>query len=648
MLISGCVPPKDKPPGKPVFDLSQPMAQKIFKFKDQQNVDSLLYFINHPDPMLRYNATRAFASFQTKEAVPYIIERLQDSIPEIQSIAAYAAGQLGDASLSSNLLNALDNENINSTKNKHILEAIGKIGTEKELELLVTADPYRKAHDTLNLGKALAIFEFGNRGIFHPKGTETMVKMTTEQYPLFASVVASEYLRKFSTIDLNPYKFQLLQALKKETNVHRKINLISVLSRLGSDELLDPIFEQILEADDSRVAYAGLQNLGKFNYIKTIERILDLLKDDDILIALGATYYIQNHGNAGDAFFYVNEIDKIQFDEVKVKLYSNVLRLIEFRYPLTRQKVQKQLLELFDKSDDLYVKRNIIKALANNPIVVEKSWELAMNQENILLQTAVVEGIGELLNDYIANSNRYIQNLYGPKLNEYLYQAVKTNDAGMISAALWSLNSTPKELIFDKWNRDSLLSVRQKLQFPRDLEPIYLMEQFADKLNLGSGFEIPDNPKAHVFDSTQFNSLGDSLIVNIKTTKGVIMIEMLSNHAPTTVINFMELVHNQYYNDKYFHRVVPNFVVQAGCPRGDGYGSLDYTVPSEVGPLRYLDEGMVGMASMGLHTEGSQFFITHVPTPHLSGRYTIFGKVKKGMDVVNNLIQGDQILSITY
>ena len=120
----------------------------------------------------------------------------------------------------------------------------------------------------------------------------------------------------------------------------------------------------------------------------------------------------------------------------------------------------------------------------------------------------------------------------------------------------------------------------------------------------------------------------------------------MPQYAPATVANFINLTDENFYDRKYIHRVVPNFVAQGGCPRGDGYGSLDYTIRSELPDLHYDDEGYLGMASAGNHTESTQWFITHSPTPHLDGRYTIFGKVSEGMDVVHNLRIGDIIQDI--
>jgi cyclophilin family peptidyl-prolyl cis-trans isomerase len=116
--------------------------------------------------------------------------------------------------------------------------------------------------------------------------------------------------------------------------------------------------------------------------------------------------------------------------------------------------------------------------------------------------------------------------------------------------------------------------------------------------------------------------------------------------APESVTSFLQLAGSGYYNGKAFHRVVPNFVIQTGCPRGDGFGGLDFTLRSELAETYYDDQGYVGMASAGPHTEGPQFFITHSPTPHLDGRYTIIGKVISGMDIVHRIEMGDTIKQI--
>ena len=132
----------------------------------------------------------------------------------------------------------------------------------------------------------------------------------------------------------------------------------------------------------------------------------------------------------------------------------------------------------------------------------------------------------------------------------------------------------------------------------------------------------------------------------IETEKGAIELTFFAEQSPLTVLNFVRLAQKGFYDGLHFHRVVPNFVIQGGDPRGDGWGSPGYSIRSEFNRLQYK-RGMVGIASSGPDTEGSQFFITHSEQPHLDGRYTLFARVKSGMDVVDAIQVGDRILSVT-
>lgn len=131
-------------------------------------------------------------------------------------------------------------------------------------------------------------------------------------------------------------------------------------------------------------------------------------------------------------------------------------------------------------------------------------------------------------------------------------------------------------------------------------------------------------------------------IAIVSTSKGDVQLELLADVAPLTVINFIDLAEEGFYDSLSFHRVVPNFVVQGGCPRGDGWGGPPYMIRCEYSAVPYV-RGTVGIATSGRDTGGSQFFITLSPQPHLDGRYTVFGQVIDGMDVVDQLVRGDKI-----
>ena len=136
----------------------------------------------------------------------------------------------------------------------------------------------------------------------------------------------------------------------------------------------------------------------------------------------------------------------------------------------------------------------------------------------------------------------------------------------------------------------------------------------------------------------------------INTSKGTINLELFAEKTPKTVANFVNLAKRGYYDGLNFHRVIPDFMIQGGCPNGDGRGGPGYTFEDEFySELIHDEPGKLSMANAGPGTNGSQFFITHVPTPWLDGRHSVFGQVVSEDDqaVVNSIGQGDSIESVT-
>ncbi|MGE0757690.1 MAG: peptidylprolyl isomerase [Pirellulaceae bacterium] len=131
-------------------------------------------------------------------------------------------------------------------------------------------------------------------------------------------------------------------------------------------------------------------------------------------------------------------------------------------------------------------------------------------------------------------------------------------------------------------------------------------------------------------------------VASITTNRGTIRLQLYADKTPKTVANFEKLAGQGFYNGLKFHRVIADFMIQTGCPKGDGRGGPGYTFADEFHPdLKHDGAGVLSMANAGPNTNGSQFFITHVATPWLDGKHSVFGRVLSGQEIVDSIRQGD-------
>ena len=239
------------------------------------------------------------------------------------------------------------------------------------------------------------------------------------------------------------------------------------------------------------------------------------------------------------------------------------------------------------------------------------------------------------------------------KINKWnmVLKGLQSGDMALQSLACYEIHALGQPKYGSEYSNvrnqllDELQKIKSRLTLPGEAETYIDVCKAIEKIS-GEEFKGYQPDYNHPIDWSFVQSIPENQTVTIKTTKGNITIQCFVNDAPGTVANFLYLVDSGYYDNKFFHRVVPQFVIQGGCPRGDGWGGLNWTQRSEFSNYQTYETGTVGIASSGLDTEGVQFFITHCPTPHLDGRYTIFARVMAGMDVVNNIEVGDKIISI--
>jgi cyclophilin family peptidyl-prolyl cis-trans isomerase/HEAT repeat protein len=271
------------------------------------------------------------------------------------------------------------------------------------------------------------------------------------------------------------------------------------------------------------------------------------------------------------------------------------------------------------------------------------------------LSAAKAEGMLDILLQQLESSDVYVRETVASLLGELgdssdrvigsLYEAYKVARADKINEARLAIVEAADKLkhpmniqVLSETTRDEDYVVRLKAAELLRTSP----SETVSGTRLQIGKVDTGHDRAYWRRIAELSELTTNPIAVIHTKKGDIRIELFAEDAPMTVDNFIRLARNGFYNGLAFVRVVPNFVIQGGDPRGDQNGGPGYQVRDEINLRRYVT-GSVGMALSGKDTGGSQFFITHSPQPHLDGGYTIFGQVIEGMDAVNRIARGDKI-----
>lgn len=652
-LLYACVPPTDGPVGVIDLDYNNEKYQKILNNKDERRGDLLMDYFSSPFVTERFLAAEAFSSIKGEIGIDPLLNLLNtDPSEEVRFQAAYALGQIGDSATEAPLVNSFANQDSTNQNNKvrmAILEAIGKLGSLPNLENIATVSTYTAGDNYLLLGQARAIYRFGLRGITSPKATKRMVAIVLDNtMPEEARLIAAHYLYRTRDIDLAPYELQIANELTQVSEEYIRMALVGAIGKSSQEEIGTALLSQLSREEDYRVKVNILRGLKNQPFVMYRDSIVPLLSSDNKHVALTAAQLVEDHAEANQSTFLFNLLKSPLTDEVKAKLYGGILKSVPYYFANTRKRASDEIIQHMDAVSSPYLKANYLKALAYDPINYPHIETKGLKSSENVLMTTAVSVIPQIMTSPKFNQifrttaarEKVSQDILG-----YIKEVYQGGNVGAIAAASAMLRSDDlgykDELSLKSTMRDALL----ELTLPKDLEAKYEIEA---TIAFMEGREyVKESPDYnHPIEWNVLKDISDSSRVYIVTTHGQVELELYKSHAPGSVANFVNLVNQDFYDNNTIHRVVPNFVVQAGCPRGDGYGALDYSIRSEVGPKYYDDEGYVGMASAGPDTEGTQWFITHSPTPHLDGNYTIFAKVLSGMDVVHKLQIGDKILDI--
>ncbi len=650
LLIAKCTPSANEEVDEPILTeinltFSDSLVRKIHNLQDQQASDSLIRFFTHRDPTYRFLAANAFASMGTDKWVDTLASLLYDPIPRVQQAAAFSLGQIGAESATSYLIGAFQNSSVdpNNQFNTALLEAVGKCAPSDVLPQVSSVSTYLDSDHHLLLGQARAIYQFMARGITHPSGTNRMIELLTKaSLPRSIHILAANYLQR-SVIDLSSYSDTLINLWNQHNDPDIRMFLAIALGKSGNAAAIGTLRTAYANQTDYRVRANIIRGLGHLPYNQVRRDIHRALYDQHLQVAVAAADQIIEKGGSAHWKEYMN-LSLGSFPWlVKIKLLHATNKFIPPGNTMFRNINEEILRQKIRSPINDYEQAAAIEALAENSSRYREILNHLTSDISYIGKTSCVRSLINIAEKPAFGS---LSSDGRDEIISALVGAILSGDAGQVEVAsrLFSI----EQIDLTQYNQDPVNLIRQgidKLQLPRDIEAY----QALDQAYLGiTGQPLPDGNTmyTHPIEWTALDRLTDSSQVILETSRGTIQIQLLPMVAPGTVANFADLVTMNYYAEKYIHRVVPNFVIQGGCNRGDGYGSLDYTIRSELPQVYYDQEGYVGMASAGPHTESAQWFITHCPTPHLDGNYTIFGKVADGMDIVHETEVGDQIISI--
>ncbi|RAU82206.1 peptidylprolyl isomerase [Pontibacter arcticus] len=602
----------------------------IYTLQDERKTAELLPYLQDSKAVYRKEAALAFASVQDTLAIPPLLSLLSDTTTAVRLAAAYALGQIGDSKSEAGLIQHIKSEK-RPVVQAALLEALGKIATTNGMNYLGT---YEAPNQTALAGQAWGLYRAGLRQQYNTQAIEQSINMLQASNPLEARLAAAHFVARSPKLDLTPYLAQLQTAATTDASAEVRMAVAQSMAKVKA-----PAKSQILSAivtrdPDYRVRLSAVRAMAGLPFREIEAAVLQALKDPNINTAVATAEFLQANPAGIPPESLLQALSTVQDARVRGGMIWVILRNSQNKAYLS-SRYQEQ----YRNARLPYDKAHLLKALsgdiANYGFI---SSELFATQQPVIA-TAGMEAIITM-----RQQTDFPRNLEQP-FADIFKRAVGSGDVALVGMAASAIRD-PKLNLRSRFQNDTFLKdAQQKLVLPRDMETNIELQKTLDYLAGIKESPAPQNPFTHPIDWALVKTIAANQLALIRTEKGDITIQLFVEDAPGSVANFVELTNKSFFNDLYFHRVVPNFVAQGGDKRGDGWGSSDYSIRSEFAPLNYR-EGYLGMASAGKDTESNQWFITHSPAPHLDGRYTIFAKVVTGMDVVHQLEVGDRIVSV--
>lgn len=640
---------------RPYDDLSEDATlRRIVDLQNARNASSLIGSLADQTPEVRARAAFALGSVQDSSAILPLTQLLEDQDVRVRADAAFAIGQTGSPA-DSVLASFLTMENDETVLHELIL-ALGRVGSPDDLVALTNAE----LPVDLEASRILGITRFGLRSIFSPEAIANQLRYLDDEQATLRERAAYYFWRLRASEDWRERAADVRRAMSHlEPNDPAAGYLAHALATLADTTDLAPI-RRLMHATDPRIRVRAVRALAEFHDVGTARSdVLSAVLDTNHHVSITAATVLAGWERLSDQELVAIE-SLISADDLPRSIISGHLLTA-----MAKSGRDKEAFSVFEGYQDLpsALRTHLIPALAYVP---------DSRARHSLFEYLGSDDPGEAIS--AANALIVRWRRHGTDRQREYYDAfiaaLQTGDSGLI----YSISSVLTEPGFVELGSDrAMAAVLARLGPPDDTEAMLALISAFGRINSRTSRSELDRmarhphdvlrraARSHIEDAARvsersvvrpidwgtISTIGYRPRLTVETEIGPFVIELLTDQAPQTVSTIVALAREGRFDGVPFHRVVPDFVVQGGdVSRGDGFGGPGFEIRSEFTRQRF-DRGVVGMASAGKDTEGSQFFVTHSMQPHLDGSYTAFGRVVDGMGIVDDIEPQTLILRIT-
>ena len=642
ILVWGCTKPQVQSPqvshsNQNIFTDSGIRA--IFDLQDSRATDSLIHYLKSDNPVYRQRAAFAFGSVRDTLATEALLKCLYDTNDSVQQAAAFALGQLPKLNADQQLIDAFLKMASPQAKSE-LLEAMGKVGGKQAFEFICGIQSQDKQ---IRNGQFWAFSRFALRKMHDKHSSEKVINaLSSTTETIENKRAAAVYFYRVQQVDSFTVS-QYATVLAMQTDEIVRMHMLRALGLFPKAEI-DSWLAQHAVGEMPRALINGIRSLSPADYYRNISIIEGLLEHPDINVRIAASELIMREPKANRT----NEYKNLALAQSNWRTQANLLQAALKTAP-AQSALNNQIKAMYQASQNSYQKAALLRALGEDLSNYRYVAKEVFNSGNPIVATYGMEALMLMRSsDKFEYFNDKFKRNGEPELYQefalILKQAIMSEQVPLIAMASEMLRNPDYNYINAYDNTYFLTQALHNLKLPKEIEAYNELKQTVDYFN-GEPSSDTILEYQHPIPWSLLAEINQDQLAEIKTSRGTIVLRLKPNEAPGSVANFVELAQQGFFEGLYIHRVVPNFVVQGGCPRGDGWGSPDYSIRTEISFLKY-NTGSVGMASAGADTESSQWFITHSPTTHLDGRYTIFAEVTQGIEHVQEMQVGDTIFSV--